>query len=84
MDIADIHIALYSHYPRLYYYVPPPIKTLTCSNTHGCRGTYPTIASLTILPIAGMLGAITTTTNTEYIRVYLAIAISAYVNIVYK
>ena len=72
--------------------LPPPtktsslIKTPTCSNTHGRRGTYSTAAPPTLSPIAGTLGATATVASisTEYIRVYSAIAISARVNIVYK
>jgi cell division septum initiation protein DivIVA len=40
---------------------------------------------LTLLPIASILGGGTAAAaSTEYIRVYLAIAVSAYINIVYK
>ena len=50
-----------------------------------CGGTYSTITPPTLLPITSMLGtAVTAVTGIEYIRVYLAIAISVYVNIVYK
>ena len=54
---------------------------------HGRRGTRSTAAPLTFLPITSTLGAaITATTSTSIrsIRVYLAIAISIYINIVYK
>jgi hypothetical protein len=65
----------------------PLIKTPTYSSTHGRRGTRSTTAPLTLLPIASILGtAITTTASASAgsIRVYLAIAISIYINIVYK
>ena len=51
------------------------------------RGTYSTIAPLTLLPITSTPGATITaaaSASTESIRVYLVIAISARVNIVYK
>ena len=54
---------------------------------YGRRGTYSTAASLTLLPITSTLGttiAATTSTSTGSIRVYLVIAISIYINIVYK
>jgi len=56
---------------------------------HGRRGTYSAAAPFTLLLISSTPGAAlgtttTTPTSTENIRVYLAIAISARVNIVYK
>jgi len=54
---------------------------------HGRRGTRSTTAPLTLLAITSTLGAaITATTSASagFIRVYLAIAISTRVNIVYK
>jgi len=65
----------------------PPIKTPTRSSTRGYRGTRSTAAPLTLLPITGTPGAAiatTTSTGTESVRVYLAIAVSARVNIVCK
>ena len=47
---------------------------------HG--GIYSTITPLTLLLIAGTLGS--TAAGIEYIKVYLAIAVSVYINIVYK
>ena len=64
---------------------PPPIKTPTRSSTHGRRGTRSTAAPLTLLPIASMLGAAIATTasaSARSVRVYLVIAVSAYINIV--
>jgi hypothetical protein len=87
-----MRIALFSHYPRLYYYVSPtktlpPIKTPTYSSTYSYRGTRSTITSLTLSLIASTLGATITTTaftGTRSIRVYLVITISMRINIVYK
>jgi len=87
MDIANIRIALFSHYSRLRHYASPPIKTPTCSSMRSRRGTYSAAASLTLLLITSMLGTavtITTSVSIESIRVYLAIAISVHINIVYK
>jgi len=62
----------------------PSIKTPTYSSMHGRKGTYFTVALLILSLIAGMLGATTTiaSISIEYIRVYLAIIISARVNII--
>ena len=53
-----------------------------------CGGICSAVAPLTLLPITatpgGGGGAATTSTRTGPIRVYLAIAISIYINIVYK
>ena len=85
MDIANICIVSYSHYPRPRHYASPPIKTPTRSSTYNRGGTYFIITFLTLLPITSTPGtAATATTNTEYIRVYSAIAISAHIDIVYK
>jgi hypothetical protein len=65
----------------------PPIKTPTCSSMHGHRGTRSTAAPLTLSPIASTPGAAiaaTASTSTGSVRVYLAIAISIRINIVYK
>jgi len=64
----------------------PPIKTPIYSNTHSYRGTRSTTAPLTFLLIAGILGttAVIASTGTEYVRVYLAIAVSTRVDIIYK
>ena len=65
----------------------PPIKTPTYSSTYGRRGTRSTAAPLTLSPIASTLGttiAATASTSTRSIRVYLAIAVSTRINIVYK
>jgi hypothetical protein len=54
---------------------------------HGRRGTRSTATSLTFLPIASTLGATVAATafaSTGSIGVYLAIAVSIYINIVYK
>jgi len=54
---------------------------------HSYRGTRSAATPLTLLPIASTLGAAiaaTTSTSTESVRVYLAIAVSARINIVYK
>jgi hypothetical protein len=54
---------------------------------YGYRGTRSTAAPLTLLPIASILGAAITTTasaSTGSVRVYLAIAVSARINIVCK
>ena len=65
--------------------LPPPIKTPTRSSICNCGGIYFAVASLTLSPITGMLGSATTAAaGIEYIRVYSAIAIFVYVNIVYK
>jgi len=65
----------------------PPIKTPTYSSTHSRRVTRSTAAPLTLLPITSTLGAaitVTTFASTESVRVYLAITVSIYINIVYK
>ena len=65
----------------------PPIKAPTYSSIHGRRGTRSTAAPLTLSPIASTLGAAVTTTasaSTGSVRVYLAIAVSIRINIVYK
>ena len=50
-----------------------------------CRGIYFVITPLTLLPITATLGGTTAATiSIKYIRVYLAITISVYINIVYK
>ena len=49
-----------------------------------CRGIYSTITPPTLLPITGMPGGAAAATSIEYIRAYLAIAVSIYVDIVYK
>jgi hypothetical protein len=54
---------------------------------HGYRGTRSTTAPLTLSPITSTLGATITATasaSAGSIRVYLAITISIYINIVYK
>jgi len=54
---------------------------------HSYRGTYSAATPLTLLPIASTLGTTitaTASTSMESIRVYLAIAVSARINIVYK
>jgi hypothetical protein len=49
------------------------------------RGTYSAVAPPTLLPINTTLGGgSAAASSTEYIRVYLAIAISIYINTVYK
>ena len=64
----------------------PPIKTFIYSNIYSYKGTYSTVTPLTLSPITSTLGITTTITSAsiEYIRVYLAIAVSVYVNIIYK
>ena len=65
--------------------LPPPIKTFIYSSTRNCRSTCFAVTPLTLLPIAGTLGSTTAAaTSMEYIGVYLAIAISIYIDIVYK
>ena len=50
-----------------------------------CRGIYFTITPPTLLPITSTLGATATATaSIEYIRVYSAIAVFIYINIIYK
>ena len=51
-----------------------------------CGGIYFTVIPLTLLPITATPGgaAAAATTSIKYIRVYSAITISVYVNIVYK
>ena len=66
---------------------PPPIKTLICSSRRNCKDICFNITPPTLLPITGTLGgggSSSTAANMEYIRVYLVIAISVYINIVYK
>ena len=65
----------------------PPIKTPTYSSTHGRRGTRSTAAPLALSPITSTLGTtITATTSASAgsVWVYLVIAISTRINIVYK
>jgi len=65
----------------------PPIKTPTYSSTYGRRGTHSTATPLILSLIASTPGTtITTTASTSArsIRVYLVIAISIRINIVYK
>ena len=65
----------------------PPIKTPTCSSTYSRRGSRSTAAPLTLLLITSTLGAAITATasaSIESVRVYLAITVSVYINIVYK
>ena len=63
MDIANIYIALYLYYPRLYYYIIfltktfSPIKTPTYSSIYGYRVTHSAI-TLTLLLIASTLAAV--------------------------
>ena len=65
--------------------LPPPIKTPTYSSTCNCRGICSTVTPPTLLPITATPGsAAAATTNTEYVGVYSAIAISVYIDIVYK
>ena len=61
-----------------------PTKTFTCSSMCNCGGIYFTIAFLTLLPIASMLGGAAAAASIEYIRVYSAITISVHIDIVYK
>ena len=85
MDIANIHIALYPHYPPLK--TSPPPKTPTYSDIYSRKGTRSIAAPSTLLLIPSIPSAISSTitpTSTENIRVYLVITISARVNIVYK
>ena len=61
---------------------------------HGYKSTHSAAAPLTFLLIISILGATaaattvtitaTTSANMEYVRVYSAISVSAYINIVYK
>ena len=86
MDITNIRIASYSYYLRPCHHAPPPIKTPTRSSTRNRRGTYFAITPLTLSPITstpggGSGGAVVVM---EYVGVYLAIAVSVYINIVYK
>jgi len=62
----------------------PPIKTPTYSSTRGYRGTCSAATSLTLSPIAGTLGTAAASAGTGSIGVYLAIAISARIDIVHK
>ena len=65
--------------------LPPSIKTLTYSSICNCGGIYFAVTPLTLLLITGILGGATiAVTSMEYIKVYSAIAISIYINIVYK
>jgi len=86
MDIADIRIALYPHHPPSRD-LPSP-KTPTCSDMRSHRGTRSAAAPLTLLLIPGMPSTTSSATaapaSTENIRVYLAIAVSAHIDIVYK
>ena len=61
---------------------PPLIKTPTYSSIYNYRGTRSTITPLTLLLITSTPGSTNTTTaGTEYIRVYLVIAIFIRINI---
>ena len=63
----------------------PPIKTSTCSSIYNCRGICSAVVLPTLLPITTTLSSATAAAaGIKYIRVYLAIAISIYVDIVYK
>ena len=63
----------------------PPIKTFIYSSIYNHKGTCSTITPLTLSPITSTLGGTTAATaSIKYIRVYSAIAISIYINIVYK
>ena len=73
--------------------MPPPIKTSlsiktpTYSSIYSRKGICFTATPLTLLPIASTPGAavaVTTSTSARSVRVYLAMAISVYINIVYK
>ena len=65
--------------------LPSPTKTPTCSSTCNRRGTRSAITPLILSPIASTPGNITAAAaGTEYIGVYLVIAVSAYINIVHK
>ena len=64
--------------------LPSPTKTPTYSSTRSHRGTRSAISPLTLLLITSTLGSAITTANTEYVRAYLAIAVSIRINIVYK
>jgi hypothetical protein len=49
------------------------------------KSTHSAITPLTLLPIANTLGGTTTAAvSINYIKVYLAIAVSIYINIVHK
>jgi len=65
----------------------PPIKTPTRSSTRGRRGTCSAATPLTLLLIAGTLGTIiaaAVSAGTGSVGVYLAIAVSVCIDIVYK
>ena len=65
----------------------PPIRTPTYSSIYSRRGTHSTAAPLTLSLITSTPSTTITTTasaGTRSIRVYLAIAISTCINIVYK
>ena len=67
--------------------ISPLIKTPTHSSIYGRRSTCFTAAPLTLLPIASMLDAAVAAAasgGTGSIKVYLAIAISIRIDIVYK
>ena len=86
IDITDIRIALYL------YYLPskdlPSPKTPTYSNMHSYKGIHSTAAPPTLLLISSTpntaFSTATAPASIENIKVYLAIAVSIYVNIVYK
>ena len=89
MDIANIRTALYSHYPCPRYYASPPtktspLKTPTRNNMRSHKGTYFAVTPPTFSTITGILNAIVAVTSTEYIRVYSAITVSIYINIVHE
>ena len=66
----------------------PSSKTFTCSDIRSHRGTYSAAAFPTLLLIPSTPSAASSTTaapaSIENVRVYLAIAVSARVDIVYK
>ena len=61
-----------------------PIKTPICSSIYNRGGICFTVALLTLSPITDTLGGggSGAATGTEYVGVYLVIAVSAYINIV--
>jgi len=68
--------------------ISPPPKTLTYSDIRSYRGTCSAITLPTLLLIASTRSTASSTAaapaSIENVRVYLAIAVSARVNIVYK
>ena len=85
-DITDIRIALYPHCPSSRDLFSP--KTPTYSDMRSCKGIHSTAAPPTLLLIPNTpsttSSTVATPTSIENIKVYLAIAVSACVNIVYK